>query len=152
ATYTHAEEIAQIKALESGLNVIFSLVCAAAGLGFCFSTASSVFAGIKRKERTLGLLQLAGFSTGAIMLFPLVQVVLTALFGTGLASLVYLAIAHVINSLFQGSLQGLEQVCRLLPVHYALALGAAAGLSLLAALGPAWRSTKIEPSEVIRDV
>ena len=35
---------------------------------------------------------------------------------------------------------------------YALALGAAAGPSLLAALGPAWRSTKIEPSEVIRDV
>ncbi len=152
ATYTHAEEIAQIKALERGLNVIFSLVCAAAGLGFFFSTASSVFAGIKRKERTLGLLQLAGFSTGAIMLFPLVQVVLTALLGTGLASLVYLAIAHVINSLFQGSLQGLEQVCRLLPCHYGLALGASAGLSLLAALGPAWHSTKIEPSEVIRDV
>jgi len=145
ATYTHAEEIAQIKSLERGLNVIFSLVCAAAGLGFFFSTASSVFAGIKRKERTLGLLQLAGFSTGAIMLFPLVQVVLTALLGTGLASL-------VINSLFQGSLQGLEQVCRLLPCHYGLALGASAGLSLLAALGPAWRSTKIEPSEVIRDV
>ena len=43
-------------------------------------------------------------------------------------------------------------VCRLLPEHFAAALLIVAGLSLLAALGPALRAGRIEPSEVIREV
>ena len=46
----------------------------------------------------------------------------------------------------------MEQVCRLLPRHVLLVFAAVAGLALTAALGPALRATRIEPSEVIRDV
>ena len=46
----------------------------------------------------------------------------------------------------------MEQVCRLLPEHFLLAFALVAGLSLLAALGPALRAARVEPSEVIRDV
>ncbi|MDO5536472.1 MAG: ABC transporter permease, partial [Desulfovibrionaceae bacterium] len=52
-TYTHAEEIEQIQMLETGLTLIFTLICSTAAVGFFLSTSSSVFAGIKRKERTL---------------------------------------------------------------------------------------------------
>ena len=151
-TYTHAEEIAQIESLEKALNAVFLAICAAAALGFYASTASSAMASVKRKERTLGLLELTGFSTGSLMLFPLIQVELTAFFGTLLASGAYLGFSWLINHLFASSLQGLESVCLLLPRHFGMALACAMGLSFLAAFGPALKSTRIQPSEVIRDV
>ena len=151
-TYTHAEEIEQITTLERGLTLIFSLICLAAMAGFFFSTTSSVLAGIRRKQRTLGLLQLMGFSKETLVAFPLAQVVLTALLVTSVAAGAYALAAHFLNQAFAGSLQGLEQICRLLPRHFALAYAISVGISLLAALAPAWQSSKIEPSEVIRDV
>ena len=150
--YTHAEEIEQVSTLARALNLIFGLICAAAAAGFLASTASSALAGVKRKERILGLLRLTGFATGALMLFPLMQALLTALLGTTLAAGIYAVAAAIINRLFAASLNGMEQVCRLLPEHFLLAFALVAGLSLLAALGPALRAARVEPSEVIRDV
>ena len=97
-------------------------------------------------------MRLTGFATGALMLFPLMQALLTALLGTTLAAGIYAVAAAVINRLFAASLNGMEQVCRLLPEHFLLAFALVAGLSLLAALGPALRAARVEPSEVIRDV
>ena len=150
--YTHAEEIEQVTALARALNLIFGLICAATAIGFLASTASSVLASIKRKQRILGLLRLNGFTTDRLLLFPLVQSLLTALFGTALAAGVYGVAAFVINTLFSASVSGLEQVCLLLPVHFLITFAAVAGLALLAALGPALRAARIEPSEVIREI
>lgn len=150
--YTHAEEIEQINSLAHALNLVFALICAATAAGFLASTTSSTLASVKRKERTLGLLSLAGFTTGELMLLPLVQSLLTALVGTALASGLYALSALAINHLFSASLTGMEQVCRLLPQHFLLAFAAVAGLALAAALGPALRAARIEPSEVIREV
>ena len=150
--YTHAEEIEQVTALARALNLIFALICAATGIGFLASTASNVLAGIKRKERILGLLRLHGFTTGKLMLFPLAQSLLTALAGTALASGVYGVAAFAINRLFSASVTGMEQVCLLLPEHFALAFAAVSGLALLAALAPALRAARVEPSEVIREI
>ena len=150
--YTHAEEIEQVTALARALNLIFALICAATAIGFLASTASSVLAGIKRKERVLGLLRLHGFTTGKLMLFPLAQSLLTALAGTALASGVYGVAAFAINRLFSASVIGMEQVCLLLPEHFALAFAAVSGLALLAALAPALRAARVEPSEVIREI
>ncbi|WP_303193300.1 ABC transporter permease, partial [uncultured Desulfovibrio sp.] len=115
--YTHAAEIEQVTSLSRALNTVFALICAAAAAGFLASTASSALAGVKRKERMLGLLRLTGFGTGALLLFPLVQALLTALLGTATAMGVYAAAAAVINHLFAASLGDMEQVCRLLPRH-----------------------------------
>ena len=150
--YTHAEEIEQVTALARALNLIFALICAATAIGFLASTASSVLAGIKRKERVLGLLRLHGFTTGKLMLFPLVQSLLTALAGTALASGVYGVAAFAINKLFSASVTGMEQVCLLLPEHFVLAFAAVSGLALLAALAPALLAARVEPSEVIREI
>ena len=150
--YTHAEEIEQITSLARALNLIFALICAATGAGFLASTASSVLAGIKRKERILGLLRLNGFTTGKLMLFPLAQSMLTAVVGTTLASGIYAIAAVVINQLFSSSVTGMEQVCRLLPQHFLLAFAAVCCLAFVAAYGPALRAARIEPSEVIREV
>ena len=138
--------------LSASLGLIFSLISVAAAVGFAASTTSAALAGVKRKERVLGLLRLMGFPMTALLIFPLTQALLTALGGTALASLLYLAASRAINLLFAGSLGRMETLCHLLPQHFAVALGMATALSLAAALGPALRAARTEPSEVIRDV
>lgn len=150
--YTRAEEIAAVTDLDRSLTLIFSLISAAAGLGFLASTASNALAGVRRKEKHLGLIRLTGYPTRAIMAFPLFQSLTTGLLGTLLASGLYLGAALIIDHLFASGLQGVEQVCRLLPRHFATALGLVLLLSLLGALQPGARAARIEPSEVIRDV
>ena len=150
--YTHAEDIEQVMTLSASLGLIFSLISVAAAVGFAASTTSAALAGVKRKERVLGLLRLMGFPMTALLIFPLTQALLTALGGTALASLLYLAASRAINLLIAGSLGRMETLCHLLPQHFAVALGMATALSLAAALGPALRAARTEPSEVIRDV
>ena len=150
--YTQAESIEQRQSLSFSLNLIFTLIGSAAAVGFLASTTSSMLAAVKRKERLLGLLRLTGFSTGSLLLFPLTQSLATALLGTAVACGLYAATARGIDVLFASSLAGMESICRLLPEHYALALGLVCALSLVAALGPALRASRIEPSEVIREI
>lgn len=150
--YTRAEEIAAVRQLDASLTLIFGLIGAAAGIGFMASTASAALAAVKRKERVLGLIRLMGYPTGAIMLFPLFQTLLTAVLGTGLAALVYSGTALLINRLFASSVQHVEQVCVLTPLHLLTALSLVLLLSLAATIQPAARAARIEPSEVIRDV
>ena len=151
-TYTHAEEIEQLDTLEKGLMLIFTLICATAAVGFFLSTASSVFASIKRKERTLGLLQLTGFSTGSLVFFPMTQAMLTAALGSMTATAAYMLFSSLLNHIFSGALGSTAAICRLSPLHFLLAFLLAGGISFLAALGPSLRTARIEPSEVIRDV
>ena len=152
ATYTHAEEIEQLDTLEKGLMLIFTLICATAAVGFFLSTASSVFASIKRKERILGLLQLTGFSTGTLVFFPMTQAMLTAVLGSMTATATYMLFSALLNHIFSGALGSTAAICQLTAVHFLLAFLLAGGISFLAALGPSLRSARIEPSEVIRDV
>lgn len=150
--YTRAEEIATVQYLDTALNLIFGLIGLATAGGFVASTASASLAAVKRKERFLGIIRLMGYPTGAIMLFPLCQMLLTALLGTGLATLMYALTAATINHLFAASLNSAEKVCALSPMHLAVALGTVLLLSFVGTVYPAARAARIEPSEVIRDV
>jgi putative ABC transport system permease protein len=150
--YTKAEEIEAVQNLDRSFTLIFSLISTAAAAGFFASTVSNALAGVKRKERHLGLIRLLGFPASSIMAFPLTQALLTAVFGMLLATGLYAGAAGVIDALFRFSLGDMEQLCRLLPEHFAITLGLVVALSALAALPPAARAARIEASEVIRDV
>ena len=150
--YTKAAEIEAVKNMDRSFTLIFSLISGTAAAGFFASTVSNALAGVKRKERHLGLIRLLGFPAGSIMAFPITQALLTAVFGVILAAILYAGAASVIDTLFRSSLGDMEELCRLLPEHFGISLGLVAALSVLAALPPAVRAARIEPSEVIRDV
>ena len=150
--YTMAAEIEAVKNLDHAFTLIFSLISGAAAAGFFASTVSSALAGVKRKERHLGLIRLLGFPASSIMAFPITQALLTAVFGVSLAAGLYAGAANAIDALFRFSLDDMEQLCRLLPEHFAITLGLVVALSALAALPPAARAARIEASDVIRDV
>jgi putative ABC transport system permease protein len=150
--YTRAEEIEVVRSLDRSFTIVFRLVCAAAVLGFLASTASSILANVRRKERSLGVIRLMGFPGSGIVLFPVTQAILVGLLGMLVSAAVYLGIAFAIDRLFSGRLRIGEEICSLLPAHFLAAAGLVLCFSVIASLGAAIRAAKIEPSEVIRDV
>ena len=108
--HTEAEAIDQVRRLSTSLDIIFLLIGGAAAAGFTASTTSSTLAAVRRKQRLLGLLRLGGFSTLELLLFPLLQALLTAVLGTGLALGLYAAAQGVVNRIFAAGLDDMEQM------------------------------------------
>ncbi|MEG2004458.1 MAG: FtsX-like permease family protein [Bilophila sp.] len=148
---TRAREIHTVRSLDRALTLIFLLIALTAAAGFVASTASGVLAAVRRKDKQLGMLRLIGLSGRAIMLYPIVQALLTGLLGTLLAGIVYLGVSYSIDTLFTEQLQG-AAVCRMPVLHFLLALGIVLVLSALASLHPACRAAQIQPSEVLREL
>lgn len=150
--YVRSAEIETVQSLDRAFTVVFALITGATVFGFAAATASSSLAGVKRKNRSLGIIRLMGFSRPSMVLFPLLQSLFTSIFGFLLALGLYSVVALSINSLFAASVPDGAPVCTL-PVYYGLiVLAAVLGLSALSSSSAALQATAIEPSEVIRDV
>jgi len=65
---------------------------------------------------------------------------------------IYQATAWVINDMMAAQLETGQQVCRLLPWHYAIALALTCAAAVLAAGLAGLRSARVEPSEGMRDL
>ena len=150
--YVKAAEIETVRTLDRAFTLVFGLIAGAALFGFVASTASSALAGVRRKSRSLGIMRLLGFRRAAMLLFPMSQAVTTGLFGSLLATLLYLGVSLSIDHLFAASLPGGRAICTLPPGYVAVVYAVVIALSALSSLSAAWQATTIEPSEVIRDV
>ncbi|MDR0816340.1 MAG: ABC transporter permease, partial [Desulfovibrio sp.] len=80
---TKAKTIADIRKIDTALTQLVLIIALAVGAGFLAFTLSSSLAAVRRKERMLGMLRLLGFSRHALLLYPLCQVLLTGVCGTG---------------------------------------------------------------------
>jgi len=150
--YTKAEEIEVVKSLDRSFGLIFGLIAIVAVLGYFASMASNVLANVNRKSRYLGISSLIGFSTANIIWFPIVQAMATSIFGTLTAVIFYRIAEGLINRMFGDFLATGEYVCRLSAGHILMALLLTVVLAMLASAYGAFRVSRIEPSEVIRDV
>ncbi|WEK09826.1 MAG: ABC transporter permease [Candidatus Pseudomonas colombiensis] len=147
---TQAQNIAQVQSLSRNLSVVFWVIAGLALAGAFAAIFAGALAAVARKRRALSVLRLLGFSTGALLLFVVVQALYSAGFAALLSGLLYALAESGLNHLFM-QVPG-EYASHLLPVHYALALFAALGVSTLAAALGGWRVSRIEASEGIRDV
>jgi ABC-type lipoprotein release transport system permease subunit len=76
----------------------------------------------------------------------------TSILGTVMAVCLYKVAAEMINGLFIEYLSAGEYVCRLSLEHMLIGLVVTLGLAMLASAYGAFRVSRIEPSEVIREV
>jgi putative ABC transport system permease protein len=150
--YTRAEEIETVKSLDRAFNLIFSLIAVVAVLGYFASMVSNVLANVNRKSKYLGISSLIGFSTGNIIWYPIIQSLATSILGMVMAICLYKIAQAMINGLFSEYLAAGEYVCRLSFGNMLIGFVLTLALAVLASAYGAFRVSRIEPSEVIREV
>jgi len=148
---TKAADIARVRLIDDSLRTIVAVVAMAVGTGFVAFTASTAIAVVRRKDRMLGMLRLFGFSRGALLVYPMTQILLTSILGMALACAFFLGCAALLNVAFTKELMG-APVCTLPPEYFLASLCSVILLSLLASVKPSLRAANIEPSLVIRDI
>ncbi len=152
SVYTRAEEIAMVRSLDNAFTILSILLFIVVGSGFFASTMSSALAQVNRKQRSLGVLRVLGFSAADLALFPLIQSLLTGLLGSFAALCLYFLAQSVINYAFQGQVLQQDAICRL-PLEQAGLVSFVTCLFMVCGSLAAMRKVlAIDPAEVIRDV
>ena len=147
---TQANTIAQVQSLSRNLSIVFWIIAGLALAGAFAAIFAATLAAVARKRRELSVLRLLGFSSGALLLFVLLQALYSAGFAAVLSGGLYGLAEAAVNKLFM-QVPG-EYASHLLARHYGLALVAVLGVSIVAAAGGGWRVARIQASEGIRDV
>ena len=147
---TQANTIAQVQSLSRNLSIVFWIIAGLALAGAFAAIFAGALAAVARKRRELSVLRLLGLSTGALLLFVVMQALYSAGFAAVLSAGLYGLAEAGLNHLF-AQVPG-EYASHLLARHYALALVAVLGVSAVAAASGGWRVARIQASEGIRDV
>lgn len=145
------EDIRRIQVLDSGLSQLFWLIAALGVAGAAAVLVASLYAAVERERKDLGVLRLIGLSRTDVFWFPLFQGGLIALLGMLLGWSGYLLLSGVINRVFGDQLEAGQAICRLPTSYPWLALLTTVALALLSALVAAWKATRIDPAEAIRE-
>jgi putative ABC transport system permease protein len=149
---TRSAEIELVQRMNRNLTAIYWAIALVGLVGFSLSLGASLWANIDRKRKELSVLRLVGFRTADIVWFPMVQALFTAVLGWALAVAIYQVTALVINDMLATQLETGQQVCLMLPRHYAIALLLTCTAAVLAAGLAGLRSARVEPSESLRDL
>jgi putative ABC transport system permease protein len=150
--HTQAAQIELVQRMERNLTAIYWAIAVIGLVGFSLSLGASLWANIDRKRKELSVLRLVGFTTRDIVWFPMVQALFTAILGWGLAVGIYNAAAFAINNMMAAQLEAGQQVCRLLPLHYEIALVLTCTAAVVASGLAGLRSARVEPSEGLREL
>lgn len=148
---TRNADIEIVQSLDRNLSIVFWVVALVALVGFSLSLGASLWANVDRKRRELSVLRLIGVRTGGIIWFPVMQALLTGIFGWLLAGLIYLSVESALNHMFSGNMAIGESICRLLPEHYLGALCLTLASCVVASMLGGFKVSKIEPSEGMRE-
>lgn len=148
---TKVREIANIRKLDSSLQVVVLIIAATAGTGFLAFMFSSMLAAVRRKEKMLGMLRLLGYTGFSLLLYPISQALLTASLGCVLSFSLYTLIAFGLDWLFSAQIGGMA-LCHIDAWHFPLIWVLISSLSMLASWQAAQRAAHIEPSVVIREI
>lgn len=145
------ESIQRIQVLDAGLGRLYGLL---AGLGICGGAAvllSSLYAAVERLRRDLGILRLVGLGRKHVFFLPLIQGQLIAAAGLALGFAASFSLARIINHTFASELAPGEQFCTLPPGYVIGIVILTLVLALASSLAAAWRATRIDPAEVLRE-
>jgi putative ABC transport system permease protein len=150
--HTQVAGIELVQRMDRNLTAIYWAIAVIGLVGFSLSLGASLWANVDRKRKQLSVLRLVGFRTRDIVWFPMVQALFTAILGWALAVSIYYVTAWLINGMMAEQVEAGQQVCRLLQLHYAIALALTCGAAVIAAGLAGMRSARIEPSEGLREL
>lgn len=145
------EAIGRIRVLDRGLSRLFWLIALLGLFGGTAVLVASLYAAVERRRRDLGVLRLLGFTRVHVFLFPVLQGLMIAAFGLAAGFGGYAALALAINRSFASELAPGEVFCVLPPAYVPFFCVVTLALAGLASLAAAWRATRIDPAEVIRE-
>ena len=149
---TRAADIDIVQTMEQRLSAVFWFVAIIGLSGFSLSLGANLWANVDRKKRELSVLRLVGFRTSDIVWFPVLQALLTGILGWLLASLIYLGVETSINRMLSSQAGDDSPICRLLPIHFEIALLFTVGAAVLAAALGGFRAARIQPSDGLREI
>jgi len=149
---TQAADIETVQRMDKTLSSIYWAIAVIGIAGFSLSLGASLWANVDRKRKELSVMRLIGFRTGDIVWFPIVQSFYTALFGWSLACGIFYAASWGINRMLAPQLEAGQEVCKLLPEHYWMALGLTMAAAILSAIIAGMRSARIEASDGLREM
>jgi putative ABC transport system permease protein len=149
---TRAHEIEVVKQLDIKLTTVYWVIALTSLVGYVLSLGASLWANIDRKYKELCILRLTGFRTIEIIFFPIVQGLLTAILGWILAIDIFHLASFTMSKMMAEELDVGQQVCRLLPIHYFMALALTCCSVVFAAFLAGIRATKGEPTEGLREL
>lgn len=149
---TRSQEAALVRGMDRNLTSIYWVVAIIGMVGYALSLAATLWSNVDRKHRDLSVLRVVGYRTGDITWFPIVQAMFTALLGWAVASLIYLGVGKLINSLMASQIEAGETVCRLLPQHFLIALLITLLTAVIAAGIAGFRASRIEPADGLREI
>ncbi len=147
---TRARDIEAIKKIDTALASVIGLIAVAGCVGFFAFMASTARAAARRKWKQMGMLKLIGMGRGAIIVYPIMQSLLTAALGCLLAFAVYGGVAFAIDYLFASETGG-EAICKISPSFFCLSFFCVLLLATLSSLRSALKAAAISPSMVIRE-
>jgi len=150
--HTQVAGIELVQRMDRNLTAIYWAIAVIGLVGFSLSLGANLWANVDRKRKQLSVLRLVGYRTRDIVWFPMVQALYTAILGWALAMSIYYVTAWLINDMMAEQVLPGQHVCRLLPVHYAIALAVTCSAAVIAAGLAGLRSARIEPSEGLREL
>jgi len=145
--------------LNKGMGLIFILLATVGITGCAASLTASLYASVERKKRELSVLRLIGLSGFNLFRFPVYQGIMIGAGGFLSSLFLFYAFAALINQWFRPYVEKLigfalaegVSFCRLPLPHLSGAFIATLSLAALAAVIAAFRITRIEPAEALRD-
>jgi putative ABC transport system permease protein len=149
--HTEAQRITDVTDLDTYLTLIFWFIAAVGVVGGTTALVASLYASVERKKRELGVLRLLGLPRLALFRYPVYQGMVIGAGGFVVAMLFFYTMATVINRLFGAHLGAGESFCKLPFPQACGALLATLLTAILASTWAAWRVTRIEPAEALRD-
>lgn len=151
-TSSRLAEIKSVQQIDRVLSIVFNVIAWTAVLGCAASMIGGLMANIDRKRKDLALLRLFGYGRDAMLGYVVMQAVILATVGFGIGCLLYGLGSVLFDRVLGVALSAGRFVCRLEPIHFFFAFGAAVLVSLCVSLMGGILATKIDPAESLRDV
>ncbi len=149
---SRAAEIDGIQSLDRSLTLGFWIIAGLGAGGYFFSLAASLWSNVERKRIPLSVMSLLGMRRIGLLSFPATQGFIIGLIGAAIACGLFFLAQLVVDRAFAGIVGVTEgSICRLLPVHFAIAFAVTLVFSAAASLWATLRVARINPSDGMRE-